>query len=83
MYTKKFWLRTLERMIRAFFIVFLPVLTLPNVSTGVGVDVRHVGWLDALSMGAGGMVVSLALSIIGSRTGNPESPSILSESIDT
>jgi len=70
-------------MIRAFFVVLSPTLGLPQLGEAIGLDVRHVGWLDALSMAAGGMVASLVLSIIGSGIGNPDSPSILPKSTDT
>lgn len=73
-FTWKFWKQTLERMIRSFAASMLSVLVVPKV-----LDVRHVGWLDAVSVGAGASVVTLLLCILGSKLGNDdESPSMVS-----
>jgi hypothetical protein len=73
MFTWKFWKQTLERMIRTFAAGMLSVLEVPQI-----LDVRHVGWLDAISISAGASAVTLLFCIVGSSVGNDkESPSMV------
>jgi hypothetical protein len=78
--TSEFWVGAGERSVRAFAWAFLAALGVPKVSEGVGFDVVHAGWPDALSYGAGAAVLSLMFSVAAGRLAGPAgSPSLVDD----
>lgn len=79
--TRAWWRGSLERSTRAFAAAMLATLGVPQAADGIGFDVRHIGWLDAMSIGAGAAVVSLLFSIVvgASGVGPSGSPSLVDD----
>lgn len=68
MNTKKFWLATLQRVIRTFAQALVSCI-------GVGAfDIVHFAWSRSLSVSGGAALLSLLTCVIASTTGDPSSP---------
>lgn len=78
--TREFWAGAIERAVRMFAGTLISVLGLPAAGETVGVDVRHLGWRDALSLAAGAALASVAFSIIAGKVSGPTgSPSLVND----
>jgi Putative lactococcus lactis phage r1t holin len=81
LFVASFWRGLAERAILAATWAFLAVLGVPNVADGTGFDVRHIGWLDAISIAAGAAILSALKSVVvgGSGIGPTGSPSLVDD----
>lgn len=79
--TGEFWTGAAERASRAFAAALIAALGVPVAGPAIGVDVLHVGWLDALSFAAGAALLSLLFSLVAGRapTGPVGSPSLVDD----
>lgn len=68
MFTKLFWMDAIERAVRTFAQSFLSVTTLASTGQFSGTNLE-----DALMAGAVAAVLSLLMSLAGSRSGNSAS----------
>jgi hypothetical protein len=74
MFTRTFWVATLERGLKTFGQAFAAVLTAG--ATGL----LDVGWIQALSVAGLATVVSVATSLGSARiSGDDDSPSLVSD----
>jgi hypothetical protein len=84
--TGQFWQGAGERAVRAFAWAFIAALGVPVLDGAVtpgGFDVLNVGWVTALSYGAGAAVLSLVFSVaVGQLGGPPGSPSLVDDRPD-
>lgn len=77
---RRFWAGTTERAARMFVGTLLSTLGLPAAGDSIGVDVRAIGWRDALSLAAGAAVASVMFSIVAGKASGPAgSPSLVND----
>lgn len=72
MWTKKFWLESLDRALKSAVQAPLTMWGIAKVSTISGLD-----WKNSLSLAGASFIVSLATSIVSAPIGSSNSPSIL------
>lgn len=72
MFTAKFWRRTAERAVRAFAAALVGALTAGMALTDVA------QWKAALITAGTAALVSVLMSLAGSKVGDPSSPSFVS-----
>lgn len=70
MWSIEFWTDTAERAIRTFAQALLAIVT-------VGSALTDIDWGTALSMAGTAAVVSVLMSIVSTRVGNPRSASLI------
>lgn len=73
MFTKSFWKQALERMVKAFASTTISLYVVGN-----GFDAFSVNWHRWLGIALGASVASLCLSIVSSKIGPDNSPSVVS-----
>lgn len=81
MWTKAFLKGTAERALKAFAWTLSVVLVGPNAADVVGVDLLHVGWVDAVSFAGGAALLSVLASVAGNGlgVGPAGSPSLVAD----
>ena len=78
MRTKQFWIDLAERAGRTFAqVLAAAVLILPQPVPGA-FDIRSLDWETSLSLAAGAALLSVLMSLGGTKRGDPESASLLS-----
>ncbi|MFG1776599.1 holin [Micromonospora sp. NPDC049048] len=78
--TRQFWAGAVERAGRAATWTFVAALGVPGVGDAIGVNVRPLGWRDALTLAAGAAVTSVAASVVAGKTAGPAgSPSLVND----
>jgi hypothetical protein len=72
MFTKIFWLGTLERAVKTFAQALLLVFVGDNAY-----NVISVNWPESLALAATGALISVLTSLVSSRIGEKNSPSLV------
>jgi len=79
MWTKAFWKRAVERMLRAAAAVFVGMSAGPQIGAVLAgkADLQTINWEYVGGAAGVGMLVSLCLSLLATRKGDPEDPSLV------
>lgn len=74
MFTKTYWLKVLERFVRAFATAFVLTASAAEKLVGEG---EQISLTDRLGIGLIQGIGSIALSLVGGQVGDHETPSLL------